>query len=138
MKKLAVIILMVFAISSYSQQVKYDYDEYEVKLLTYTVDGDTSYTFEMSRPYFWDMQFAWTSLDQTDGSIKILTTQYEDSTNFLPYANTDTLLMNTATGSGKIRDTYKGTADILFRINIDSGTCSGGTLTISGNFTRKR
>jgi hypothetical protein len=134
MKKYLLIILAALAFSGYSQGVDHNFKNL-TSIPAYTMDGDTSYTFKTTNQYFFDFQFVWASLDQTDGSVKIEIS--EDGTNYVDYPNMDTLLLSSATGSGIIRDTFKGTASRYLKISVDSGTCSSGTLTIYGNLATK-
>jgi len=133
MKKLILIFLMAIAIGGYSQNVVWP--NFTQTLLTYTVDGDTSYTFNTSGEYYLDFQFVWAALDQTDGSVKMQISN--DGTNYSDYPNTDSLLFNTSTGSAHIRDTYKGLASSKLRFKVDSGTCSSGTLKVYGVMRKK-
>jgi hypothetical protein len=134
MKKVLLFILMAAAIAGYSQKVDHNFKN-PTNLLAYTMDGDTTYTFTTTNQYYFDFQFVWASLDQTDGSVKIQIS--EDGTNYVDYPNMDTLLFNSAGGSGIIRDTFKGTASRYLRIAVDAGTCTSGTLNIYGNLATK-
>ena len=134
MRKLILILLMAVAIGGYSQSVVWP--NFTQSLTTYTMDGDTTYTFNTSGEYYFDFQFVWASLDQTDGSVKIKIGT--DATNYNAYPNTDSLLFSSAGGSGIIRDTFKGTAGGKLTINVDSGTCSSGTLKIYGYMRKKQ
>ncbi len=133
MKKLLLIILIGAAFIGKAQDIVWP--GFNQTLLTYTMDGDTTYTFNTSAEYFYDFQFVWANLDQTDGSVKIQISN--DGTNYNDYPNTDSLLFNSAGGSGIIRDTYKGTAGRKIRLKVDSGTCSSGTLKIYGDMKYK-
>jgi hypothetical protein len=135
MKKLILIILIAVGLQVSAQQVDVDFIK-QYTLTTYTMDGDTSYVFKTTAQYYFDIQFVWASLDQTDGSVKVQIS--EDGTNYEDYPNTDSLLFNSAGGSGIIRDTYKGTASRYIKLNVDSGTCSAGTLDIFGNLAKKK
>ena len=135
MKKLLLItFLALLTIIGYSQKVDVNFSN-AYTLTTYTMDGDTSYVFRTSNEYYFDFQFVWATLDQTDGSVKIQISN--DGTNYNDYPNTDSLLFNSASGTGAIRDTFKGTASQWIKLNVDSGTCSSGTLKIYGNLAYK-
>jgi len=127
MKKILLILLTFFALAGYSQGL-YVNDRLLQSWTTYTMDGDTSYVISTTSEYYYSFQFVWASLDQTDGSVKVQISN--DGTNYNDYPNTDSLLFNSAGGSGYIRDTYKGTACRYIKINVDSGTCSSGTLKV--------
>jgi hypothetical protein len=130
MKKLILITFALFiGVLGYSQQVDHNFKN-ATDIALYTMDGDTTYTFKTTNQYFFDFQFTWAALDQTDGSVKIQIS--EDGTNYVDYPNTDTLLLNTASGSAIIRDTFKGTASRYLRIR-----CSSGTLKTTGNLATK-
>jgi len=124
MKKILLILFTVFAFASYSQSL--DIDNRIYPLTTYTMDGDTSYVFATTPEYYFSAQFVWASLDATDGSVKVEISN--DGVNYDDYPNTDSLLFNSAGGSGIIRDTYKGTASKYIRFSVDAGTCTSGTL----------
>jgi len=134
MKKLLLIAFLALSISGYSQKVDVNFSN-AYSLTTYTMDGDTSYVFRTSNEYYFDFQFVWDTLDQTDGSVKIQISN--DGTNYNDYPNLDSLLFNVASGTGVIRDTFKGTASQYIKINVDSGTCSSGTLKLYGNLSYK-
>lgn len=134
MKKLILILFMIITVMGYSQRVTVNFTQ-GYTLSTYTMDGDTSYTFNTPAQYYFDLQFVWATLDQTDGSVKIQISN--DGVNYIDYPNLDSLLFNSASGSGIIRDTWKGTAGRKIRLKIDSGTCSSGTLEINGNLAKK-
>ena len=133
MKKLILILLIGLASIGYSQSVVWP--NFNQTLLTYTMDGDTSYTFNTSGKYYFDFQFVWATLDQTDGSVKMQISN--DGTNYSDYPNTDSLLFNSASGSGHIRDSYKGLAGSKLRFSVDSGTCASGTLKVYGVMRKK-
>lgn len=134
MKPILFILSIFITLSAFSQQVDYDYKKV-LDIPTFTVNSDNSYIFNIVTPSYLDFQFVWASLDQTDASIKIQVSL--DGTNFDDYPNTDSLLLNSPNGSGFIRDMHKGTSAKHIKINIDSGTCTSGTLKIYGNITRK-
>ena len=136
MKKTLLIfaIFAIFAFNGYSQGIDHNFKNLTA-LSAYTMDGDTSYVFKTSSEYFFDFQFVWASLDQTDGSVKIQISN--DGVNYNDYPNLDSLLFNSAGGSGVIRDTFKGTASKYIKLLVDSGTCSSGTLEIFGNLATK-
>ena len=133
MKKIILIILLLAGYVGMSQDVVWP--NFTQSLTVYLMDGDTSYTFNTSAEYYYDFQFVWDTLDQTDGSVKVQISN--DGTNYLDYPNMDSLLFDAASGSGIIRDTYKGLAGRKIRLNVDSGTCSDGTLKIFGNMVYK-
>ena len=135
MKKLLLILFIGIGLSMSAQEIDVDFNK-AYTLKTYTMDGDTSYVFTTSAQYYYDFQFVWATLDQTDGSIKIQLSN--DGTNYENYPNLDSLLFNSTTGSGRIRDTFKGTASKYIKLNVDSGTCSSGTLKIYGNLVKKQ
>ena len=135
MKKLFFIFLLFASYVGFSQGL-YLNDRLIQSYTTYTMDGDTSYVIQTSTGYFFDIQFVWASLDQTDGSVKIQLSN--DGTNYGDYPNTDSLLFNSASGAGAIRDTYKGTAAKYLKINVDSGTCTSGTLKVYARIETKK
>ena len=125
---------MLTAIVGYSQEVDVNFSKIYT-LTTYTMDGDTSYVFKTSSEYYFDFQFVWATLDQTDGSVKVQISN--DGVNYSNYPNTDSLLFNSASGNGVIRDTDNGTASKWIKLLVDSGTCSSGTLKVYGNLATK-
>jgi len=104
---------------------------------TYTVDGDTTWKQGMTNQYYFDYEFTWAGLDQTDASIKIQIKNNTDGA-WSDYPNTDTLLLNSAAGTAHIRDTKFGLLSDSIRANLDSGTCTAGTLKIYVNLGNKR
>ena len=135
MKKLLLLLFIGIGLSMSAQQMDVDFNK-KYTLPAYTMDGDSSYVFRTFTQMYWDIQFIWATLDQTDASVKIQISNngvyYED------YPNTDSLLFDSASGSGGIRDTYKGTASKYLKILVDSGTCTSGTLVINGNLAYKQ
>ena len=137
MKKylLILIIGIGFSISTQAQYIDLDFNP-KYALPTYTMDGDTSYVFRTFTQMYYDIQFTWATLDQTDASVKIQISN--DGVDYRDYPNLDSLLFDSASGSGGIRDTYKGTASKYLKILVDSGTCTSGTLVINGNLAYKQ
>jgi hypothetical protein len=133
MKKLLLIAFLAFSMIGYSQSVVFPNSTQTLPI--YLMDGDTSYVFGTSAEYYYDFQFVWDTLDQTDGSVKVQISN--DGTNYSDYPNTDSLLFNSASGSSHIRDTYKGLAGRYLKLKVDSGTCSDGTLKIFGYLRNK-
>jgi hypothetical protein len=135
MKKLLLLLFIGIGLSMSAQQMDVDFNK-KYTLPAYTMDGDSSYVFRTFTQMYWDIQFIWATLDQTDGSVKIQISN--DGVDYRDYPNLDSLLFDSASGSGGIRDTYKGTASKYLKILVDSGTCTSGTLVINGNLAYKQ
>lgn len=134
MKKILIILLVIFYSSIYAQQISVNFNKLQ-DLSTYTMDGDTSYTFTISDQYYTTAQFVWAGLDQTDGSVKMQISL--DGTNFVDHPS-DSLLFNSAAGSGFIRDLSLGVAEKKLRFAVNSGTNTTGTLKLYVNLVVKR
>ena len=115
----------------FSQEIDNNYKRV-VTLSAYTMDGDTSYTFNMIKLPYSGFQFTWSGLDQTDGSVKVQISYYSTGENFIDDTSLDSLLFNSATGNSAIESTVASLAKRK-RLKIDSGTCTSGILIINGN-----
>jgi len=134
MKKIILILLVFISLTGYSQQINFDYGK-KTTLTTYTMDADTSYIIGLQNQYYYSLQFVWASLDTTNAYALVQVSQ--DGTNYSDIS-TDTLFFNSASSNGYIRNLTVGTGERYFKINIESGDCSSGTLKLYGNFMIKR
>ena len=133
---IALLILIGLAVCSTANAQKVDINFASAyQLTTYTMDGDTTYTFKMNTQYYWTFQFVWAGLDATDGSVSVFVSS--DGVNFSSY-NLTPLLFNSAGGAGIMRDTDNGTAEGWIQLQVDSGTCTTGTLKVFGNLVSKK
>ena len=131
MKNLILIFLLFTSAMLCSQGIDNNYKRV-VTLQSYTMNGDTSYTFNMIKMPYSGFQFTWNDLDQTDASVKIQISYYASGENFIDDTSLDSLLFNSASGSSVIESTVASLAKRK-RLKIDSGTCTSGTLIINGN-----
>jgi len=131
MKKLILILLLVTSTMLFSQEIDNNYKSV-VTLPTYTMDGDTAYTFNMIKMPYSGFQFVWDSLDKTDASVKVQISYYLTGENFVDDTSLDSLLFNSAAGNSIIESTIASLAKRK-RLLVDSGTCGSGTLIINGN-----
>ena len=133
MKKLILILFLAVTLLGYSQEIDINYNKI-VTLPTYTMDGDSTVVLRLTNDYMVTTQAVWAGLDQTDGSIKLQISM--DGVNYTDYP-IDSLLFNSAAGNGFIRNVDIGVIENYLRWNIDSGTCSAGTLKLYINLVTK-
>lgn len=140
MKKLILIIILAgFAFTVQSQGLYVNFNNTPKTVYpAYTVDGDSTWVQSLNNQYYFDYEFTWTGLDQTDGSIKIQVKNKSTGGAWNDYPNLDSLLLNSAAGTAHIRDMTNGTLNDSIRAKLDSGTCAAGTLYISANLGTKR
>ena len=101
----------------------------------YVMYSDDERIFTPSSQIYFSFQFVWADLDQTDGSVKVQISN--DGVNYVDHP-ADSLLFNSTAGVGFIRDLTVGVLDNYLKIVISHGTCTSGTVTITGNTGRKK
>jgi len=136
MKKLFILLLLIcFSALSFGQKVNVD-GALKQALSTYTMDGDTVYTFSMHMPSYWELQMDWEGLDALDATVSILTSL--NNVNFSAYPNLAAFELDATTDTGIVKDMTNGTSATWFRVSVSAGTCSSGTLKMWLYFVRKR
>jgi len=135
MKKFLILAFVLIALVVQSQSLDINFKSVET-IDTYTMDGDTTWTFDVSAEYQWEFGFIWTSLSATDGSIKVQFSPFTDGAYFVDYPNMDSLLMDVASGYGVMRGVTNTFMCRRIRVNVDSGTSASGTLLWRGNLIR--
>jgi len=129
MKKIFLIIALIVGVSGYSQMI-----DITPTPTAYTMDGDTSYVYRLNSQYYFSFQFVWEGLDATNGSVKTQISQ--DGINYVDYPS-DSLLFDSASGTGIIQSQEQGALGFYIRVLVESGTCTSGTLTLYGKLGHK-
>ena len=134
MKKLILILLIAFSLPVFGQGLYVDGGKIST-IETFTLSGDTSYTFKVPVQVYFSAQFIWTSADSLDA--RVIPMISNDGVNFKQYPALDSLSLSTASGDGFIRSTT-ATIERYIRFTVKHGTNTAGTLTEYINFMHKK